>query len=206
MRIIDLTHTITPETPVYPGDRPLRLFQERFLHADGFNAFRLETNMHAGTHIDCPPHMTPSRAMACELPLEKFCGEGRLIDARGKTAVTAGDVGGISVNAGDVVLVLTGFDVFYGQSRYYAEHPVIDESLAALLIERKVGMLGVDCPSPDVSPYPVHKLLLSNGIPIIENLTNLSALLGVKRFTLLGFPLKLEAEASLARVAALVDE
>jgi kynurenine formamidase len=40
---------------------------------------------------------------------------------------------------------------------------------------------------------------------IVENLTNLSELIGVKDFDIIAFPLKIRAEASLVRVVACID-
>lgn len=63
-------------------------------------------------------------------------------------------------------------------------------------------MLGIDMPSPDFPPFPVHKLLLSNGIFILENLTGLQQLLNIDTFEVFAVPLKIYAEASLTRAYA----
>jgi kynurenine formamidase len=63
-------------------------------------------------------------------------------------------------------------------------------------------MLGVDMPSPDYPPFPVHKLLLNKGIFVLENLTGLEQLLGIKHFEVFEVPLKIHAEASLTRAFA----
>jgi hypothetical protein len=63
-------------------------------------------------------------------------------------------------------------------------------------------MLGMDTPSPDRAPYQVHQSLLSAGIYIIENLTNLNKLTGEKYFEIISLPLKIKANSSPARVLA----
>ena len=63
-------------------------------------------------------------------------------------------------------------------------------------------MVGMDTSSPDDPPFTVHKLLLAHDILIIENLANLSALVGVPRFDVIALPMKIDAEAAPARVIA----
>ena len=63
----------------------------------------------------------------------------------------------------------------------------------------------MDLPSPDNYPFEIHKKLFANNILIVENLTNLSELIGVKDFDIIAFPLKIRAEASLVRVVACID-
>jgi len=62
-------------------------------------------------------------------------------------------------------------------------------------------MLGIDLMSPDNPPYTIHKLLLSAGILIAENLANLDELTGIKNFEVFAFPLKINADSSPARIA-----
>ena len=107
---------------------------------------------------------------------------------------------------GDIVLVFTGFGSKFHNPNYFEEYPEFSQEFARLLVEANVSMVGMDTPSPDRFPYMVHKLLLSENILIIENLTNLDKLLGVKRFTVYAFPLKLNSDASPARVIAEVQE
>ncbi|MBP7201514.1 MAG: cyclase family protein, partial [Mesotoga sp.] len=89
---------------------------------------------------------------------------------------------------------------------YFVENPFITEDFAKLLVEKKVKAVGFDSSSPDRYPYPVHGILFSNGVLIIENLTNLASLQGVVNFEVLTLPLKIHADSSIARVIAAVQE
>lgn len=104
----------------------------------------------------------------------------------------------------DIVLFYTGHDELYGTPEYFEHHPVIDLKLAEFLVQMKIKALGIDFPSPDRHPFEVHKLLLENGIPIIENLTNLGLLLSENEFEIMAFPLKIKADSSVLRVVARV--
>jgi len=205
MRIIDLTQKLYDNAPVMQGDDQFRLFQNRFLNTDGYNGYRLETGLHVGTHIDCASHLTDDPIQICDVPLDKFIGNGVLIDARGKKNITADDIGDKVINNSDIVLVLTSTDKYFGQQCYFTDIPLMDESFAEVMIQRGVKIVGIDYFSPDKYPYAVHKMLFANGILIMENLTNLELLLSVKSFTVTALPLKLTAEASLVRAAAIVE-
>ncbi|NLJ41317.1 MAG: cyclase family protein [Clostridiales bacterium] len=202
IKYIDLSHEITNDTPVYPGDAPARLSQYRYLDTDGYNCFKLETGMHAGTHIDIPMHLIESTVTIDKMPLDTFAGDGCLLDVRGKSMIGYEDKYLSYVSKDDVVLLYTGYDNKYGTEEYYSEHPVIEKELADFFISRQIKMLGFDMPSPDRYPYEIHKILLTNGISIIENMANLSKLLNVGAFEIVAFPLKIRAEASMVRAVA----
>jgi kynurenine formamidase len=71
---------------------------------------------------------------------------------------------------------------------------------------KKVKAVGFDSSSPDRYPYPVHGILFTNGVLIIENLTNLASLKEVVNFKVIALPLKIHADSSIARVIAVVQE
>ncbi|MBI5621370.1 cyclase family protein [Candidatus Falkowbacteria bacterium] len=198
---VDLTQTFRAAMPVYPGDPIPQLKQTAALATDGYNEFQITTGMHAGTHIDAPLHMIDGGKLISDYGPEKFFGRGHLIDAHGKTEASADLLTGHDIQPGDIVLVYFDFDQYYGDEKYFADYPELGESLANRLIELRVGIVGMDTPSPDRQPFTVHKLLLGHDILIIENLTNLKSLLG-KKFTITALPAKLAAEAAPIRVVA----
>ena len=73
------------------------------------------------------------------------------------------------------------------------------------LVKQKVKIIGLDWPSPDHHPYPIHEILLKNNILILENLTNLDQLLNETDLEVFAFPLKIEADSSPVRVIARVS-
>ncbi len=202
--LIDLTHQIHKDMPVYPVDDPVELQRTKSFEEDGYNYFRLETGLHAGTHIDTPMHMTDDDTYMNEVPLERFTGNGCILDVRGQDPIQYKDEYSDLVKENDIVLLYTGYDEKYGSEEYYTEHPLVDESLAGFLIEKKIKMLGMDIPTPDREPFNIHKMLFKNDILIIENLTDLSKLLDEKIFEIIAFPLKIKADSSIARVVAKV--
>ncbi|MGM0419472.1 MAG: cyclase family protein [Bacillota bacterium] len=201
-KLIDLSHNINNDMPVHPYDEAVKLYQDKFLLTDKYNNFKLETGMHIGTHIDSPMHMTLNETFLSEIPVERFWGKGCLLDVRNESIVEYKEDYSEVVKENDIVLLYTGHSVKYGKKEYYSGHPVITEELAEFLISKNIKMVGMDLPSPDRSPYNLHRKLLENDIFIIENLTNLSSLLFVENFEVIALPLKIRADASLTRVVA----
>ena len=54
MKIIDLTHTISEDMPVYPGTEPPVLKPANTYEKDGFRETLLSLYSHTGTHVDPP--------------------------------------------------------------------------------------------------------------------------------------------------------
>ena len=204
MRFIDLSQTIDPQTPTYPGETPMRLWRERELDVDGHAAYRLESGFHVATHIDMPMHFVDDSRTCADFPLDCFIGRGVMLDVRGENPIRCKPQYDTVIAKGDVVLLYTGHDALFRSDpeKYYTQYPILDMDFVAYLAERQIKILGMDCCSPDYAPYDAHKLLLAQGIFILENLTNLGALLGLDDFEVLAFPLKIAAEGSFVRAVA----
>jgi kynurenine formamidase len=203
MRFIDLSHPFTETMPSFPGDPPAGLARVAdFARGDDFTLSALTTGLHAGTHLDAPLHMIRGGAGISELPLAGFFGRGVLVDARGLASIDSRTLAGIPLAPGDMVLIWTGFSDRYRTPDYYRDYPEIAADFASRLVEAKVRLLGLDTPSPDRAPYPIHHRLLGHGILLAENLTNLASLADCPAFEIIALPMNLAAEAAPARVLA----
>lgn len=199
-RMIDLSHVIDENLAHHPYDEPLDMVHHKSLAVDGFNDTKISTGMHIGTHMDAPSHMTNRKIFISDIPLERLVGRGILFDVRGQEEILLDDEALALIREGDVVLFFTGFGEKFGGEGYFDDYPVISETLADLLVVKKVKMVGTDTPSPDKFPYNIHKKLLSHDILIIENLVNLESLIDVKDFTIHAVPMKIAAEGAPVRV------
>jgi len=204
MKIIDLSHEIHDNMPVYPGDTVTGLQQIKFLDTDMHNNHRLDINMHAGTHIDSPMHLTNCRTYISEISPESFIGEGCVLDVMGQRIINYKVEYNALVRENSIVLLYTGFDEYYGKKEYYENHPCLDTRFCEFLVRKKVRMVGMDTPSPDRYPFEIHRMLFNNNIYILENLTNLDKLLNAGRFEVIAFPLKIKADSSITRAVARV--
>ena len=161
--------------------------------------------MHVGTHVDLPLHMQDQPLTASDYPLERFCGPGRLLRCPSQGLI-APDDSWKALKSGEIPVIYTGWDRHFGQADYFSAHPQLTEDAAQFFIERSVGMVVLDTPSPDRNPFTVHRQLLSAGMLILENAAHLEQLLQVKRFTLMALPLRLPTEGSLVRAVAITED
>jgi kynurenine formamidase len=113
---------------------------------------------HNSTHVDAPWHYNSriqgERAQTIdELPLEHFFGPGVVFDMTGKAdgdAVTIADIEaelariGHAIRPGEIVLVRTGRDAFYGQPDYNLRGPGVTAEATRWLFERGVRVMGID--------------------------------------------------------------
>lgn len=206
MRFIDLSHTFDDNMPVYPGDSAAELKQTAIISEHGHNSFCLHSGMHAGTHMDAPLHMIPDGAYLSDIPVTQFFGRGVLIDARGQQEITESLLDGVLLERGDIVLILTGWYKYFRKPDYYKDFPQVSPAFAERLVEIGVAIVGLDTPAPDRWPFPVHKILLSQNVLLIENVNNLEELLHIKNFTVFAVPAKYHCEAAHVRVVAQLHE
>lgn len=176
-RLIDLSHPIRAGMPVWPGDPAVAVETAATIATHGYNLARLQLGSQTGTHVDAPFHVDDALPTLDELPLERFCGPGRLVDLRGH-------VGAISpahlppLRPGDVLLLHTGTSARWNTPGY-AEHPWLDEPAARAIVAAGVRTVGIDAPSvdrPGDAALPAHHVLAAAHAVIVENLTNLDAL------------------------------
>lgn len=210
MRCIDLTQTIKPGMPVYPGTEPPLISRPCTIEQNGFVERKLTFYSHTGTHLDSPAHIIKEGITLDRLPLEHFFGPAMVIDAAGIPGqeIPVELLNPLDGKKVDFVIFHTGWYHKWGEPGYFQGYPVLAPETAHNLAQRGIKGVGIDAVSVDpvhVTDFAIHKILLSAGLVIIENLTNLKSLAG-KEFILYCFPLKIEmADGSPVRAAAVLE-
>lgn len=212
MKVIDLTHPISPDMPVYPGTEPPLFSVAYTIEREGFEERRLTMFTHTGTHLDVPAHIFPGGKTLDQLPAGHFCGRGTVLDLTGahQAVIEPEDLEPHrpAVLRSAFVLLRTGWDRLWGKEEYFAGFPVLSLAAAEWLSGFPLKGLGVDAISVDAVgtvEFPVHKVFLRRDIVIIENLTNLDRLPG--HFTFCCFPLRIAgADGSPVRAVAVVED
>ena len=177
------------------------------------NATEIQMVCHFGTHVDAPCHFIADGPAFHEIPLERLHGPGvvwRLdCEPYGVIEPKQFEHATPALQAGDMVLLDTGWADHFGTERY-DHNPSLSPAAAHWLVERNVKLLGVDFATPDLAvdrrpagfDWPVHHILLSQGVLIAEHLTNLHALAG-RRIEALFLALNIQgADGAPARVVA----
>jgi kynurenine formamidase len=54
VKLVDISHVLSEQTPVYPGDAAVKLEKVKTLEKDRYTAYLLSSGLHAATHIDIP--------------------------------------------------------------------------------------------------------------------------------------------------------
>lgn len=202
MKFVELSVPINENIPVYPGDPKTKIQPAGILDKDGYEDHYVSLGTHVGTHIDAPRHMVEDGKSIDQFPLDKFIGNGVLINT-GKN-IDFSKVKETNLKENDIVLFNTSMSKVYHQSKYYDDRPALTEEIGKYLVSKRVKMVGVDMCSVDLKPFNIHRILLREEILIIENLTNLSALES-KNFKVYALPLRLQIDGAPARVVAAVE-
>lgn len=215
MKIIDLTHVMSREMPVYPGTEKPKFDPANTYEKDGFKETRLSMFSHTGTHMDPPAHLFPGRTTLDAFDASQFVGSACVIDCTGLAAgerITMAHIENNRENAdrAEFLLFHTGWDRYWGKEEYFGDYPYIDDEVAGYIVRGKKKGVGLDVigldPIADEGLTLHRKLLWENEIVIIENLTNLGRL-GKELFTLCALPLKYEdADGSPIRAIAMKEE
>ncbi|MEN6349300.1 MAG: cyclase family protein [Syntrophomonas sp.] len=198
MKIIDLTHKISADMPVYPGTEKPVLAAANTLEKDGFAEAKITMYSHTGTHIDAPAHMIQKGPALDSFEIEQFAGSAAVLDFSQKNlpAIRISDLQpfeAILAGSIDFLIIRTGWEQYWESEKYYDGFPCLDNEATVWLTRFNLKGIGVDAISLDPvnsTDFTVHKLLLNKNILIIENLCNLEAIES-ERFLFLAMPLNI---------------
>ena len=221
MKIIDLTHHISENMPMYPGTAAPTLHVAYNHNEYGFMETLISFYSHTGTHIDAPAHLYADGSTLDKYHIEQFVGKALIIDCRflkkgEKITLSLIEEKGNSLNEVEFILFLTGNDKLWESPEYFSNFPILSDDVVKWINGRKLKGIGIDAPSFD--PVTVdeleqasndlhnHRAILKTGNTILlENLCNLEQV-GSEPFILCALPLKtVNADGAPARVVALIE-
>ncbi|UCH60515.1 MAG: cyclase family protein [Anaerolineales bacterium] len=209
MRIYDISLTISPTLPVWPGDPRVVLQRERKIEeGERSNVSRLEMSVHMGTHVDAPYHFLGGDAPTVEqLSLKDLTGRVYLLHLPDIDLITAQilEKAEIPPRTRRILFKTRNSDYWANQVvDFQTDFVGLSADAAQYLVERSIKLVGVDYLS--VAPYdavePTHHILLKAGVIIVEGLD----LSGVSqgRYTMHCLPLKLAGSDGAPARAVLV--
>jgi len=234
-RVVDLTHPFDERTIYWPNaPSGFVLHRESFGKTPGgyfYASNDFSAPEHGGTHIDSPIHFSEGKWTVDQIPLRQLIGPGVVIDVSARTAtdrdyrLTLDDVKAWEkrhgqVPAGAIVLLRTGWAARWPDRKTYLgddtpgritnlHFPSYGREAAEFLVKnRKVGAIGVDTASIDYGPsmdFIVHRTVLGENVPGLENLANLEGL-PETGFWVIALPMKIAGGSGApARVAAVLS-
>ena len=210
-RTVDLSVLVNKSTAAPPAAQGALVAIEHHRRGPGhWQASSMSALLHTGSHVDSAWHVFADGDPIAATPLDRVVGEACLIDCsdvgpREPVDTARLDARGAHVREGDIVVIRTDFP------RFYVESPYLTEDAAEWLVERRPRALVFDffeeysaaLDDFNSEDFVVHRRLLGENLPLVEQATNLGAV-GLNRFTLLAPFFRLDdAEAAPCRIFAL---
>jgi arylformamidase len=195
MHTYDITLTLSPELPCWPGDTAYEL--ERVQKIDEgatANVSSLTMSAHMGTHVDAPDHFLNNGKTVEKIALSALSGRAYVLYLPEVDLITAAilEQAEIPPRTRRVLFKTRNSEYWTRQLKdFQTDFVAISPDAAQYLVDRGVKLVGIDYLS--IAPYHqglvTHQILLKAGMVILEGL-DLSAV-SPGRYTLFCLPLKL---------------
>lgn len=211
MEIIDLSHPLLENMPVYPGSEQPSFQSVSTVNLDGYAEKRMTFFSHTGTHLDAPSHIIEEGLTVDKFSADYFVGSASVLDFsfHHRQTIEIDDLlpKRYLIEKCDFLLICTGWSRFWGNESYFTGYPVLSEPCVSFLSEFHLKGIGVDTVSvdkPESKIFPVHRRFLQLNIIIIENLNRLQDL-PQSGFIFSALPLRvIGADGSPVRAIALI--
>ncbi len=182
--------------------------------------------VHGFTHVDSERHFAADGPTFDDLPLSRFVGPAAVLDLshmEPNTEIGAADVeaAGGHVEAGDIVLLRTGWDLRESihEETFWTRAPYMSPEACRWLMGRKISAVAFDFPqdhcirdyvtgarAPVLEENTTHVELLLKGVIMFEYLCNMMSLQR-RRVQFIGLPLKLpDIDGSPIRAVAMESD
>lgn len=208
IKYIDLSHSLTSTTQIYPSDPVFQSIPHATHSKDGYSVQKLSLGTHTGTHIDAPYHFLAEGETIDRIPLDRFVGEVIVIDLSDGDSSQSKGGGRLQerqritwenleshahlMQPGRIVLINTGWSKAHYQTPVYYDHPYLAPEVATQLLAHGIRVVGVDTLNPDETPsstsgvecadgFGFHEIFLGAGGLIAENVTNLEELITTQK-------------------------
>jgi len=203
--LIDVSMPITAGSVFRRGTPPVEIASRKFYHeSEGeYETILLSLPAHTATHVDLV--FAENR-----IEPERMIGVGKLLDV---TQVSGGEIRlddvehQAEIESGDFVFFRTDWSKLVGTEEYH-NHPELSPEVVQWLVSKRINAVGIDARGLGRGHRhgEYDRLLIRNGIFVIENLANLSAI-PKREFKVYCFPLKIEnVDAIPARVVVEINK
>lgn len=209
MRIIDVSIPISNDMVYFPGDPNPQISRVYSIEkGEVANVSKLILSSHTGTHIDAPAHFIKNGNTIDKVPLERLTGKVRVLDVGGEDSITKKFLESKDIQYNERIFFKTKNSWYLKRdTKFFKNFVYLSADAAEYLVEKKVEVVGIDYLSIEEfnsKNFPVHRLLLSNDVVIVEGLCLLDVNEG--RYKYVALPLKIEeCDGAPARVIIIED-
>ncbi len=195
MRTYDITLTISPDLPTWPGDPGIEIERvEKIEDGSNANVSRIDMGVHTGTHVDAPFHFLQDGVTVDQLNISLLTGRAYVLHLPDVDLITAAvlEEAQIPPRTRRVLFKTRNSELWEKKETVFQTDFVgLSKDGAEYLVRRGVKLVGMDYLS--VAPYkksrPTHERLLEAGVVIVEGLDLSEVAQG--RYTIYCLPLKI---------------
>ncbi len=173
MKIYDITMPVSSDLPTFPGDPRVQIDPVmRIGRGDAANVSRLVMATHSGTHIDAPLHYDDHGAPVDHIPLALLVGKALLVEIHGVRQIGRKELSRLPIGGEERLLIRTGNSLLWERPGFIEDYAYLTADGAEYLLETGVRLVGIDYLSVEAFDGAglIHRLLLGNGVVILEGL------------------------------------
>ena len=176
-RIIDLSHDIFHQMPVFPADPAVGVLKHHD-YQNGYFVSQVIFGTHTGTHIDVPIHKLKGGKSIDEVPIDAFVGKAYVMDLTSlKPLEEIGrkhlDPYAEKLKNINAVIIKTGWASHFGKDDFFTSFPGLSEEAVDWLAEHEIRLIALESPSVNAIKHAeIHTLLLEKEIYIVESIAN----------------------------------
>ncbi len=181
VRVYDLSQPLSNLTPPFPTYPPFEFKWIKTMPENNVQAQYIQGPLHIGTHMDGPLHFVPSGKDIGSLPIEKWIGEGVIVDISDEVedlSIYTPEIiekklkeHNLELKPNDILIIHTGYHryAWYQPTadliRYMLKHPGPTIEFAKWVLEKKINWLGIDAVSQD---HPLNTVIRRVRPDIVE--------------------------------------
>ena len=173
-KLLDVSVPLAAGIPAFPGNPDFELQPiKRIADGGSSNVSRLVMGTHTGTHLDAPKHFFDDGGGIDTLSLDLLIGRTRVVEITRRGGIGADDLGAAGLREDLRVLLKTSNSRLWNSTTFHEDYTHLTEAGARYIVEQGVKLVGIDYLSIEQfrkPGAPAHRMLLSNGVIIIEGL------------------------------------
>jgi arylformamidase len=171
LKIFDLSVPLEEGMPYFKGDPIPEIRQFKSIKDNGYNLKELKIGTHTGTHVDAPSHFIENGKTIDQLDLSDLMGSATCLSYDPFRQLK------LPEEHYDIIFLYTGYNLSWGKFKTFENFSYIKDKDAGSLRNYGVKVVGIDSPSAEIQnskSFDVHRILLGNSIPIVENLNSVT--------------------------------
>jgi arylformamidase len=192
MKIYDISISLSEDLPVFPGDPPVKIEPVSMIaRGDSANVSCITFSTHCGTHIDPPRHFNDHGVTIDTLPLSLFAGNALLAEMTGLKAIGRAELMHLPLEGEKRLLLKTDNSKLWDQPGFEGDFAHLTADGALFVVDVGIKLIGIDYLSIERlhGDGEVHRILLDNGVVILEGLNLAGVTAG--SYELICLPLKI---------------